>query len=240
MNNLLKNRLILILLVSNLVCLCFIIILSFNFNNKLDFIIDSLLLERISANQEIPRNIPEFAVDKDPSFGQPEAPVKIVMFSDYQCGYCKVFFDSVFNKIQQDYINKGLVTFYIKTSPHKSNSFSFIVAQAAKLAQNEGKFEAFHEILFSKQPNLSLKILEESLLEIGIDTFKLRQIINEKTFDLEIKENISVRENNGITGIPAFVINDKLYVGNRDFAAFKVIIDKEISQSLSSFDELCE
>ena len=56
-------------------------------------------------------------VQGEPSLGRQDAPVTIVEFSDYQCPYCRLFQQTVFPELKNEFIDKGLVRFIHKDLP---------------------------------------------------------------------------------------------------------------------------
>ena len=95
-----------------------------------------------SINKNSHAEIKEFPVSVDDDFfiGEENVPVTIIMFSDYECSYCKVFFEKVFPQIQEEFISKGLVKLVIRDYPIERHENAFLAAQMVECAKNQGKY----------------------------------------------------------------------------------------------------
>ncbi len=91
---------------------------------------------------------------KGPTLGSLDAPVLIVEFSDFQCGFCRKFWGDTFPKLKSTYIDKGQLRFVYR---HFAilGKHSVQAAQAAECAGEQGKFWSYHDKLFGKQGALA-------------------------------------------------------------------------------------
>ena len=84
------------------------------------------------------------------SMGDPNAPVKVEEYGDFQCPACRIFHESQEGQLIEKYIKTGLV--YFTYTP-----FSFIgdesvkAAEAAYCAADQGKFWEYHDMLYANQ-----------------------------------------------------------------------------------------
>lgn len=89
------------------------------------------------------------------SIGDPNAPVKIDEYSDFQCPYCGVFGRETFPLILRDYVQTGLVYFTFHNFPvvdgGSATKESTHAAMASVCAAQQGKFFEFHDVLFANQ-----------------------------------------------------------------------------------------
>jgi protein-disulfide isomerase len=87
------------------------------------------------------------------NFGRPEAPVKLIEFSDYGCGFCRRFHDESYPTLKELYIDTGRIEW--KFIPFITGLFpnSLAVSEAAEcmLEQGPERFEPFSDRLWERQ-----------------------------------------------------------------------------------------
>ncbi|MGH7771449.1 MAG: DsbA family protein, partial [Candidatus Binatia bacterium] len=90
------------------------------------------------------------ALGKGHALGSANAPVTIVEFSDFQCSFCKKFWNDTLPRLKETYIKKGKVRFIYR---HFAilGKLSEQAAQAAECAGEQGKFWEYHDRLFANQ-----------------------------------------------------------------------------------------
>jgi protein-disulfide isomerase len=85
------------------------------------------------------------SIDDDAILGDPDAPVTIVEFSDYQCPYCAQFWAYTMEGLKEEYIDTGIVNFVYRDYPIDSHQNAQIAAEAAECA-GEYSDEAYYEM----------------------------------------------------------------------------------------------
>jgi protein-disulfide isomerase len=86
-----------------------------------------------------------------PILGNKNAKVTIVEYSDFQCPYCEQFFTSTLGQIKKDYIDTGKVKLAFRQYPLPFHPNAEKAAEATECAHEQGKFWAYHDILFQNQ-----------------------------------------------------------------------------------------
>src|SRR5213078_694063 len=117
--------------------------------------------------------ISEILSPTTPTLGQAKAPVLIVEFSDFTCGYCGRFYRETLPALKTDYLDAGKVRFAYRDYPRDSQGFGLVAAHAARCAGEQGQFWGMHDRLFDQHDRLGTGII----LQLASD---LR--LNEKTF----------------------------------------------------------
>ena len=87
--------------------------------------------------------------------GNPRAPIWIVMVSDFQCPYCKVWHDSTLAAVRRDYVATGRARLAYLNLPLQMHSHARVMASAALCAGAQDKFWPFADSLFSKQATIA-------------------------------------------------------------------------------------
>jgi protein-disulfide isomerase len=104
---------------------------------------------RETTPQRSPPAIATISFAGAPFKGNPNAPVAVLMFSDFACGFCAGFVRAVLPNIERDYIAPGKVRFGFKHFPVvMSSGFSIRAAEAAMCAGRQGRFWEMHDRLF--------------------------------------------------------------------------------------------
>lgn len=99
--------------------------------------------------------------------GSPDAPTAIVVFSDFECPFCRAFAESVLPTFRDQYVDTGRVLMSFRHLPLKIHQLARPAAQAGVCAQAQGKFWSLHDTLFA-QPS-SLREIDKAIADIGAD-----------------------------------------------------------------------
>lgn len=169
----------------------------------------------------------ELASDKrDPSYGPDDAPVTIVEFFDYNCGYCKRSVDWVIKQVDE---GDGNVRVVFKELPILSEE-SRTAALASLAAQKQGKYMEFHQLLMHQPAHtLTDERIDELAESIGINLTRMHKDM-EKADTLDHIQDIREQAIKfGATATPSFVVNGELIQGY-DVAALEDRIDQVLSQ----------
>lgn len=180
-------------------------------------------------------------IDDSPSKGNKDAKLVLVEFSDYQCPFCGRHVRETDPQLEADYIKTGKVKHIFKDFPLDFHKNAFKAAEAANCAGDEGKYWEMHDVLFKNQTALTNEDILTYAKGIGIkDTNKFTQCLDSGKYAEEIKEDIKVGQQAGVTGTPTFFLGftekdgtkvkvvSKI-VGAKAYPGFKEEIDKAIS-----------
>jgi protein-disulfide isomerase len=170
--------------------------------------------------------------------GNPNAPIVLVEYSDYQCPFCRKWFNDVKRQLDKEYIETGKVFFVYKDFPLSFHPMAKSYAEAARCAGEQGKYWEMHDKIFEEQSKLG----QGTILNISLDDIKLwgKELnLNSSEFDSclssgkysnIIQENFNEGSTLGVNGTPSFIIGKrnsqgKLIVGAQPFSVFKSAID---------------
>jgi protein-disulfide isomerase len=181
-----------------------------------------------------------FVLNGSPILGDPNAPITLVEFGDYQCHYCNVFFQSIEEDIIKNYVETGKVKMIFKDyniiGPDSINA-----SHGAHCANEQELFWEYHDILYSNwtgenngwASSSNLRIFAD---EINVNVDKWTECMNEKTHSKRIIDSNNDAKSLQLTGTPAFfIINSngevsKLF-GAQPFEIFEKVFDKELENS---------
>jgi protein-disulfide isomerase len=167
----------------------------------------------------------------DPSLGNPQAPVTLVEFSDFQCPFCGQFYKTL-QKIRQTYSSEQ-VRFVYRDFPltelHEEAEPAAIAAQCVfDQAGSEGFFK-FHDALFEQQDDLSKELYVTLAGKItGIEPAQFEQCLSNPTIAAEVQKDTSDGEEVGVQGTPTTFVNGIPLRGAVPFSEVKAAIDKEL------------
>ncbi|MBU0667782.1 DsbA family protein [Patescibacteria group bacterium] len=178
------------------------------------------------------------SVDDDPALGLPveQAPVTIIEFSDYQCPFCKDFFDQSFEKLKKEYIDTGKVHYVFRDFPLNVHPQALPAATAANCAAEQGKYWEMHDLLFKGQNEWSFnnnakKIFEKYAEELEMDMEKYGTCVIDDTQKQrdEVAKDLIDGVKYKVVSSPSFFINGKKVSGAQETDIFRNIIDGEIA-----------
>ena len=180
-----------------------------------------------------------FVSNGSPILGDPDAPITLVEFGDYQCHYCNVFFESIEKDIMKNYVKTGKVKIIFKDyniiGPDSINA-----SHGAHCANEQGLFWEYHDILYSNWTGenngwASLSNLTVFAEEIDADMDNWTECMNEKKHSKIIMDSNNDAKSLELTGTPAFfIINSNGEVskifGAQPFKIFQKIFDAELEK----------
>lgn len=167
-----------------------------------------------------------------PPLGNPIAPVKIFIFADYQCPFCKKLFDESETKIRNEFISKGLAVIYFKDYAFLGEE-SLLAANAARCANEQGKFWEYHDLLFTKQGGensgaFSKENLKTFAKEIELDAIKFNECVDKSKYKDLVVNDTKNGTGLGIKGTPYLFINKQTIEGAYPYGEIRTIILKEL------------
>ncbi len=166
------------------------------------------------------------------AMGDPDAPVKIVEYSDFQCVYCRLFSTQIEPAIVDAYVAAGKVYFVYRSLGDWLGPESQSAAEAAYCAGDQEKFWEYHDILFANQykERFSLARLEAFAGALNLNVEEFRSCLNTGKYRAITLQDRADGESLGIQGTPSFLINGTLVSGNQTFEVFQKYIEAEISK----------
>jgi len=164
-------------------------------------------------------------VGNAPSRGPKNAPITVVLFSDFQCPFCGRVEPSI-AELEKLYPGKVRVAWKNYPLPFHNNAKP--AAEAALAANEQGKFWQMHEILFKNQQALTGPDLEKYAKDIGLDMGKFKAAMDSHKFAAQVENDAKQGSSLGVEGTPAAFVNGQLVSGAQPVDAFKKIVDAEL------------
>jgi len=202
-------------------------------------------LELKILEKQLPTNQPsiplEISADNDPIIGNPDAPIIIIEFSDFQCPFCARFHIQTLPTIMEEYIEKGTVKLVFRDFPIQSIHPNAVPASvAAECANEQGKFKQMHDILFEKQNEWSnletvyaIELFNQYSEQINLEQEQFSSCLSTAKYVKEIQNDLNDGRTYGVTGTPGFFIGNQEMgfvelKGAQPFESFKKVIDRQL------------
>ena len=183
----------------------------------------------------------KISADNDPVIGNPDAPITIIEFSDFQCPFCARFYTQTLPLIYEEYIDQGKVKLVFRDFPIQSIHPNAVpAAVASECANEQGKFKEMHDILFDNQNEWNKQVTVDALslfsqyaTEIQLEQETFDSCLTSGKYIEEIQKDLVDGQNYGVSGTPGFFVgNDQIgYVqikGAQPFDIFKKVIDAQL------------
>ena len=180
-----------------------------------------------------------FIENGSPVLGDPDAPITLIEFGDYQCHFCNVHFHNTEHLLLENYIETGKVKMIFKDftiiGPDSINA-----AHGAHCANDQDKFWDYHDILYNNWTGenngwASSQNLLSFAQEIGLDVDEWTQCMKEARHSEIILKSKQDGRDLGITGTPAFFVigpDNKItkISGAKPYESFEEIFDSELEK----------
>jgi protein-disulfide isomerase len=169
---------------------------------------------------------------KDPSWGNPDALVTIVEFSDFECPFCSRV-EPTMDKIKEKY-GKEQVRVVWKNAPLPFHKAARPAAEAAQTVFALGGSEAFwkfHATAFKNAKQLTEDNFVKWATAAGVDGAKFKQAFASKQHGAKVDEDQALAKKVGANGTPAFRINGVTLSGAQPVDKFEEVIDEQIAEA---------
>lgn len=152
------------------------------------------------------------------TIGNPNAPVRIEVYEDFQCPACAEFSKSIESRLlESSYINEGLVQYEFMHYPFlDSNAVtkeSHQAANASMCALEQDRFWDYHELLYINQGavenggSFNDKRLQAFAESLGLDMSAFNQCFSDNKYSTEIEADFQKGQSIGVTGTPSVFVN---------------------------------
>jgi protein-disulfide isomerase len=165
---------------------------------------------------------------QDHAQGDPEAPVTLVEYGDYQCPHCGRAYPIV--KQLQKHFGKRLRFVFRNFPLNEIHPHAEGAAESAEFAAAHRKFWQMHDLLFENQERLSDVLYIEIAKSLGLEAPELRRALEKREFAERVHSDFSGGVRSGVNGTPTFFINGKRHDGSFAYEDLTPAIDAELSR----------
>lgn len=161
-----------------------------------------------SSAIQTPKNLKEnlaYAVADDPSFGNPNAPIQIVEFADFECPFSREE-SLVIRELTLRFPDK--IHFVYRDFPLQDiHPHAFRAAEAANCAADQDKFWPMHDKLYQNANRLTDADIKRYALETGQNIAQFNACLDSRKYKAEIDQDYADGVAAGVKGTPTFFIN---------------------------------
>ncbi len=167
--------------------------------------------------------------------GDVDAPVVMIMYSDFQCQYCGKFARDTAPALIKKYVDEGVVRIEWRDFPYLGNESTY-AAKAARAAGDQGKFWQYHDALYADpQPTNSGALTEEFLAgvakKLGLNVSEFRKTMNSDAVSTAVQADFQEGQKIGVNGTPAFLINGDPLIGAQPIGEFEKAIESAADEA---------
>ena len=160
--------------------------------------------------------------------GNPDAPVLLEAFEDFQCPACKQFTDQIKQDVMEAFIFTGVARVHFRHNPFLGGE-SVQAANAAMCANDQDRFWDFHEMLFANQLGENIGSFSDRRLSamadlLGLDMDAWSACYNSEAFEEAIQADLDEARSRGVTGTPTLFVNGEM-LDSYDFNTIQTAIN---------------
>ena len=180
-----------------------------------------VMVGKYMQGRKAARGVQETELTKNKFKGNEKAPIRIVIYSDFQCPSC-AHGSAVAESIFADLKNKVSVEYrYFPLQMHK---WAWEAAAFAECAADQDKFWEYHDLLFKKQAEWSKEgrptaSFLEFAMALKLDMEKIGTCVTDEKTLQRIQKDKESGEQLQVSSTPTVFINDKRFVGGKQFDA---------------------
>jgi len=169
--------------------------------------------------------------EEDATFGNADAKVKVVVFSDFQCSYCQAFHKSLREAMKE---SGDQVFFAMKQLSQEKDSQSEIAVLASFCAQEQGKFWEYADKLYADQAQWvnsgNSQVFKNYASALRLNWKQFSDCLDQKKYQDKINKNIEDALSFGISGTPAIFVNNNFQTGAVGLVELEKAIEEELNK----------
>jgi len=183
---------------------------------------------------QAPEKSPGMNPVDDTLMGGPDSPVKIELFSDFQCPSCRAFYLDTVTRLLSEYAGGKKVCFIFRDFPLEMHPIARVAARFAVAAKSLGRDQWLRVIdyLYFSQAEWSFDGKVEQVLSRILsaqDMGKLREAVKNPAIEKAINDTIALGNSKNVNSTPTFFVTmggkEERVAQNMSFAVLKAFID---------------
>ncbi len=145
-----------------------------------------------------------------PIRGNPNAPITILEWGDYQCTFCYKFHQNTLDTIQDNFIDTGKVKLVFKDFPLNGPD-SLLAAEAAYCAEDQEKYWQYHDELYKNWGGertgwITRGSLDNFANTVNLDLEKFNKCLDEHKYQNKVNAIHEFGKEIGIDATPSFLV----------------------------------
>lgn len=185
----------------------------------------------------------------EPFQGKTDAPVTLVIFSDFQCPHCAHFANHTLPLIEREYITTGRLRFIFRDLPYEKDHIQAkIAAVAAHCAGEQNKFWQMHNLLFADPNRLDIDDLNRNAKILNLNEDEFQSCMQSGRHVKEIHHDLEDANKLEIKATPTFFFGftpkedgtltvKGMMTGSQPVKTFRAFIDALLKKAPSPISE---
>lgn len=191
--------------------------------------------EAPSSSQRAPDRGPDLRGAGAMSLGADDAPVVMVMYSEFQCPFCGKFARDTEPELVERFVDDGTLRIEWRDLPYLGQE-SVTAAVAGRAAAEQGAFWSFAAHLYADQPTPNSGTLTNDHLvgvaqELGLDAQRFHAAMEDDAILDSVQADVDEAIGLGVTGTPTFFVNGQVIVGAQPTQVFVEAIERAAASS---------
>ncbi|HLB09944.1 MAG TPA: thioredoxin domain-containing protein [Gemmatimonadaceae bacterium] len=170
--------------------------------------------------------------------GNPNAPVQILEFADFECPACGNFSVITEPDVRARIVNTGLASYRFFDFPLPMHKNTIAASNAAACAADQGKFWEMHDALFRNQPEWNgeatdnpKKVFVGYVKTLGINSDSWEKCFDAQTHQPRIMANQAEGVRRNVQSTPTFVIGTRVIPGGMSYDVIKAYVDSATKEA---------
>lgn len=186
-------------------------------------------------------------VDDDPVLGKKDAPLTMIEFSDYECPFCKRYFDQTWPELKKEYVDTGKLKIVYRDLPLSFHdpmaTTEAIAANCSREQGGDSTYFKYHDEIFKRTKSNGNGLTKDDLYKIatdlGLNSTNFKSCLDSEKYKEEVGKDLADAQSSGASGTPTFfigkttidgVIEGTMVVGAQPLASFKAVLDQQLTQ----------
>ena len=193
-------------------------------------------LVAIPIEYENPQELVELAAGVER--GDPDAPITILEFADFQCPACRQFATRIKPEVDLAYVDNGVAKFVFQDFPLAQHPYAFLAARAARCAMDQGgqHFWTYHDQLYINQASWSpntvppIAAFESYAQGLGLNEEEFNGCLNSDRHAVAVSAGIELGQLMRVSGTPTIFVSGGGGMATRvtrwsDFSAIQEVVE---------------
>lgn len=170
------------------------------------------------------------------TIGNPNAPVEIIEFADFECPGCAQFATVTEPDVRSRIVDAGLARFTFYDFPLTQHRNSQAAHNAAACADDQGRFWQMHDRIFLGQDQWNTQaasnpkpFFEQYAADVGLNVGMWEECYDSRKHQGRIMANLAEGERRRVGSTPTFIIGDRMYPGAVPYDFLKAVVDSAVA-----------
>lgn len=169
------------------------------------------------------------------SVGDPDAPVVVREFADYQCPACAAFAPAA-RKLREEYVAEGQVRFVFFDFPLPMHRHAREAAAAARCAGRADRFWTYHDRLFETQSDWSEKtdptgFFYDLAVQTDVPLEPFQRCLNQGATDALVGQSLEIASEIGIAATPTVLVGTRVFSGVTPYGKLTAEIENRLANN---------